>query len=74
MTIEQIVSELIRQKITLGELSDALIRHSLFHYGNVERTSVYCGVSKPTVLKRMREFGITTDDIKAYKLSQRKLL
>jgi transcriptional regulator of acetoin/glycerol metabolism len=74
MTIEQIVSELIRQKITLGELNKALLRRALYHYGSMRKVSKVHGYSRMTIHKRMRELGLTIEDLKAFKDRQGRLL
>lgn len=74
MTIEQIVSELIRQKITLAELNKALLRRALYHYGSMRKVSEAHGVSRQTLYNRMREFGLTIADLKAFKDRQGRLL
>ena len=74
MTIDQIVSELIRQKITIPELNRALLRRALYHYGSMRKVSESHGVSRQTLYNRMREFGLTVNDLKAFKDRQGRLL
>ena len=73
MTLVEMVSDLIRQKIPVDEVIEAMIKCALIHYGNIRHVETYLGISRPTIYKRMKEFGITPQIIREEKRRQLQL-
>lgn len=73
MTLEQIVCELLRQRVTLRELVNAYLRKLLFHYEHQTQIADHLGVSRQQVAYRMRRLGLTCEELREWRERQMKL-
>ena len=72
MTLDEIVTELIRQQLTAKEVKQAMMRRALFRWG-AYRAAEMLGVSRETIYNYMREHGITPEDIQTFRQRSLKL-
>ena len=70
MTLDEIVTELIRQPVSLDDANRAMIRRALFHYGYMSTTCAKLKISRNRLYRLMQKFGIKPSDLKEYRRRQ----